>query len=106
LHQEGRLQSVVEMTESLRLDVSSMQGNIETHNGTIDRLLKRGVADRIERKGMIATIEEQGVKIAEQDVRINNLVSTVSDMSTELKREGATFGKNMVPVTVPNILTK
>jgi hypothetical protein len=73
------------MTESLRLDVSSMQGNIETHNGTIDRLLKRGVADRIERKGMIATIEEQGVKIAEQDVRINNLVSTVSDMSTELK---------------------
>ena len=50
LHQDGRLQSVAVMTESLRLDVSSMQRNIKSHNGTIHLLLERGVADRDERK--------------------------------------------------------
>ena len=70
MHQEGRLQSVAVMTESLRLDVSSMQRNIKTHNGTIDLLLERGVADRDERKVMVA-------KIAEQDVRIGDLESTI-----------------------------
>ena len=70
MHQEGRLQSVAVMTESLRLDVLSMQRNIKTHNGTIDLLLERGVADRDERKVMVA-------KIAKQDVRIGDLESTI-----------------------------
>ena len=70
LHQDGRLQSVAVTTESLRLDVSSMQRNIKSHNGTINLLLERGVADRDERNVMVA-------KIAEQDVIIGDLESTI-----------------------------
>ena len=66
----GRLQSVAVMTESLRLDVSSMQRNIKTHNGTIDLLLVRGVAERDERKVMVA-------KIADLDSTIVGLKGTV-----------------------------
>ena len=69
-YQEGRLQSVAVMTESLRFDVSTMQMNIESNNGTIDLLLERGVADR-ERKVMVA-------KITEQDVRIGDLNRTIA----------------------------
>lgn len=72
LHQDGHLQSAV-MTESLRLNVSSMQRNIETHNAKIDLLLEREGADRDERKVMVA-------KITEQDVIIGDIDSTIVDL--------------------------
>jgi uncharacterized coiled-coil protein SlyX len=101
LHQEGRLQSVAVLTESLRLDVSSMQRNIETHNGTIDLLLKCEVADRDERKVMVAKITEQdgrigdlnstipvqGVRIAEQDVGIGDLNSTIAVQGVRIAKQ-------------------
>ena len=58
LHQEGRLQSVVEMMESLRLDVSSNKRNI-------DNLFKRAFADRTEIDGIVTTIAQHGVTITE-----------------------------------------
>lgn len=93
-YQEGRLQSVAVMTESLRFDVSTMQMNIKSNNGTIDLLLERGVADR-ERKVMVAKITEQdvrigdlnrtiavqGVRIAELDVRIAKLDVRIASLS-------------------------
>jgi hypothetical protein len=101
LLQEGRLQSVAVMTESLRLDISSMQRNIETHNATIDLLLERGVADRDERKVMVAKITEQdvrigdlnstiavqGVRIAEQDVRIAEQDVRIAEQDVRIDRQ-------------------
>jgi uncharacterized coiled-coil protein SlyX len=66
LHQEGRLQSVAVMTENLRLDISSMQRNI-------DNLFKRAFADRTERDGMVTTLTELNGTIAQQGVTITEL---------------------------------
>ena len=73
MHQEGRLQSVVEMTESLRSDVSSNFRNI-------DRLYKRAIADRIERDGMVTTIAQQGVTIAQQGVKTAQQGVTIAQL--------------------------
>ena len=84
----GRLQSVAVMTESLRLDVSSIKRDIEIHNGTVDRLHQRAIADRTERDGMITTLNgtiaqqgvtvtQQGLTIALQGVKITELNRTV-----------------------------
>ena len=77
MHQEGRLQSVAVMTESLRLDVSSMQRNIKTHNGIIDLLLVRGVTDRDERKVMVAKIADLDSTIVGLKVTIVHLEGTI-----------------------------
>ena len=87
LHQEGRLQSVVEMMESLRLDVSSNKRNI-------DNLFKLAFADRTERDGMVTTIAQHGVTIAQHGVTITELGGTIAqhgvtieNLVTERKKE-------------------
>jgi hypothetical protein len=131
LLQEGRLQSVVEMTESLRLDVSSNTRNI-------DRLCKRAIADRTERDGMVTTIAQQGVTIenlkgcaiadrierdgmvttiAQQGVTIENLkgcaiadrierdgmVTTIAQQGVTIAQQGVTIAQQ--GVTIENLVT-
>jgi hypothetical protein len=92
LHQEGRLQSVVEMTESLRLDVSS-------NTRKIDRLCKRAIADRTERDGMVTTIAQQGVTITELGGTVDNLKGCA--IADRIERDGmvTTIAQQGVTIT-------
>ena len=117
MHQEGRLQSVVEMTESLRLDVSSNIRNI-------DRLSKNAIADRTERDGMITTIAQQGVTITELGGTIENLkgcaiadrierdgmITTIAQQGVTIAQHGVTIAQHGVTiaqqgVTIENLVT-
>jgi uncharacterized coiled-coil protein SlyX len=84
LHQEGRLQSVAVMTENLRLDISSMQRNI-------DNLFKRAFADRTERDGMVTTLTELNGTIAQQGVTITELNGTITQQGLTIAQHGVTI---------------
>ena len=102
MHQEGRLQSVVEMTESLRLDVSSNKRNI-------DNLFKRAFADRTERDGMVTTLTELNGTIAQQGVTITELNGTITqqgvtitELNGSITQQGVTITQQGVTITELN----
>ena len=111
LHQEGRLQSVVEMMESLRLDVSSNKRNI-------DNLFKLAFADRTERDGMVTTIAQHGVTIAQHGVTVDYLkgcaiadrterdgmVTTIAQHGVTITELGGTIAQH--GVTIENLVTE
>ena len=102
MHQEGRLQSVVEMTENLRLDVSSNKRNI-------DNLHQRAIAVRTERDGMVTTLTELNGTIAQQGVTITELNGTITqqgvtitELNGSITQQGVTITQQGVTITELN----